>query len=1663
MMSVFSIGSIHAEISWTLSDDGTLTISGTGDIKNNAWEYRSDIKNVVIEYGVTSIGDRAFSSCTSLTSVTIPESVTSIGKEAFAHCWLLPSIVIPNSVTSIEYETFWKCHSLTSITIPNSVTNIEYGAFMECTSLTSITIPNSVTSIGDFAFEKCSSLTSVTIPESVTSLGCGAFQYCTSLTSVTIPESLTAIGGIFFDCYNLASITIPKFVTDIGESTFCRCHSLTSVTCEATTPPSCGSSTFYEVDKSIPVYVPANSVEAYKSAAGWWEFTNILAIGAAENTNTWTLSDDGTLTISGTEMPNYASGDAPWYSRREEIKKIVIKTGITNIGECAFYDCNNFTSITIPNSVTSIGNQAFYNCRNITSITLPNTLKTIGDEAFYNCSKLENISIPASVTSIGNRAFFYADAIQELRIEDGSTILTFGNVGSGIYCQSIYLGRNITYTSDEGIIYPPVKNVTVGPKVTILSNKIFRNGYNVKSFDLSNATGVTSIGENAFDGCSNEALTSIDLTKTKVTSIGKYAFAGCRANVTLPSTLTTIDNQAFANSCFTSITIPNSVTSIGNQAFCNCRNITSITLPNTLKTIGDEAFYNCSKLENISIPASVTSIGNRAFFYADAIQELRIEDGSTILTFGNVGSGIYCQSIYLGRNITYTSDEGIIYPPVKNVTVGPKVTILSNKIFRNGYNVKSFDLSNATGVTSIGENAFDGCSNEALTSIDLTKTKVTSIGKYAFAGCRANVTLPSTLTTIDNQAFANSCLTSITIPNSVTSIGNQAFYNSSITNITLPNTLTTIGDEAFRGCTKLENISIPASVTTIGDRVTWDANAIQEFRIEDGTTTLTCGKISEGGSYGYTCQSFYLGRNVTYTDNQFIHTPVKKVTIGPNVTTIHENMFRDRGVEIFDLNNATSLTTIGDEAFKGCYNMTSITIPKSVVCIGEKAFSGCNGLTSVTCAAYTPPTCDANAFGDVNKSIPLYVPTNSVGAYKVADVWKDFTNMHATVIADETYIVTLDHNRGVGDPEQITVAYNQPMPEDIGLVAPTRTGYVFNGYSVNGIFYYDANLKSVRNFDKKQDCTLLASWKLRTTIVTLNPKCSNNDTLKVTATYGKAMPTGENIVAPTRAGYTFAGYYSSENGKGTQYYNADMTSKRTWNKDVESMTLYAYWKAITIPVTDIALSDATATLWVDEEKALTAIVTPTNASNKAVTWTSLNTAVATISANGLIKAIAKGTATITCKAKDGSGIYKKCTVTVKQPVTSIALSASEATLWVGKSQKLTATVNPTTASKTTVNWYSSDENVATISKYGYITARGRGTCVITCEAADGYGTKTVCDVTVKQQVTSVSFSYETLSVTCGTTKTLTPRIYPSNADIKTLTWKSTDKSVATVTSDGVLKAIALGTTKIICTATDGFKKADTITVEVVPLKITDSKPAIAEGTYGAGCISYTRTLTAGKYAAFCMPYDVNLNDYTEEFSKVFVPMDMTLLKSSGTLMVMFKNVSLTETIPAGQPFVALAAKSGAVAIVNDVKKTFTTLTTPEPTSLDVYNWNGSNGFLTFNPDISVKIGGTYGKLTGLDSEKYYTVSTSGTMSKASSVSPYRIYIYKDDNSSNAKVKEIVFSFDEDEMATGIEELRMTNDELPVEESPIYNLSGQRINKANAQNGIYIKNGKKYAK
>ena len=302
---------------------------------SSPWLIDSEkIKKVVIEDGVTSIGNCFFYWCTSLTSITIPNSVMSIGNYAFYKCKSLTSITIPNSVTSIGDYAF-AYSGLTSITIPNSVASIGNRAFENCPDLTSITvekgntkydsrdncnaiietntnkliagcknttIPNSVTSIGERAFEFCSSLTSITIPNSVTSIGRGAFYDCSSLTSITIPNSVTSIGeSAFCDCFGLTSITIPNSVTSIGERTFedcesltsitipnsvtsigerafCDCFGLTSITFNGSTPPEFGKDVFKYVSNSISVYVPANNIEAYKSALGGLGLSDIKAL-----------------------------------------------------------------------------------------------------------------------------------------------------------------------------------------------------------------------------------------------------------------------------------------------------------------------------------------------------------------------------------------------------------------------------------------------------------------------------------------------------------------------------------------------------------------------------------------------------------------------------------------------------------------------------------------------------------------------------------------------------------------------------------------------------------------------------------------------------------------------------------------------------------------------------------------------------------------------------------------------------------------------------------------------------------------------------------------------------------------------------------------------------------------------------------------------------------------------------------------------------------------------------------------------------------------------------------------------------------------------------------------------------------------------------------------
>lgn len=217
---------------------------------------------------------------TSLSSVTIPHSVTSIGTSAFGGTRVTSvgavgsgaSIEIPPSITSVDM--FSSCSDLTTVEIPSGVTFIS--GFLNCTSLSSVTIPDSVTRIGTIAFQNCDSLSSITIPSSVTLIGDSAFSKCDNLTEITIPDGVTSIGnGTFYSGNSLFEVTIGSGVTSIGDEAFYRCMKLKFMTCKAVTPPTVGYHVFYDVSLAA-LYVPSESVDAYKAADGWSRYKSYI-------------------------------------------------------------------------------------------------------------------------------------------------------------------------------------------------------------------------------------------------------------------------------------------------------------------------------------------------------------------------------------------------------------------------------------------------------------------------------------------------------------------------------------------------------------------------------------------------------------------------------------------------------------------------------------------------------------------------------------------------------------------------------------------------------------------------------------------------------------------------------------------------------------------------------------------------------------------------------------------------------------------------------------------------------------------------------------------------------------------------------------------------------------------------------------------------------------------------------------------------------------------------------------------------------------------------------------------------------------------------------------------------------------------------------------------
>ena len=590
-------------LTWTLDNAGTLTISGTGAMADYTsasdapwYSVSASIQSVVVEEGVTSIGAGAFSSgnfgdyAGTLMYVTIPKSVAQIGERAFGLCCSLQRFTVDadnacyasddsgclfnkDKTTLIQYPAG---NPRTSFTIPDGVTTIGDWAFDDCLSLASVAMPNSVTHIGNCAFAYCGSLTNITLSKSLTTIGYHAFGEC-SITSIRIPDGVTSVGtNLFFCCNELKTVSLPASLTSIGGGTFFNCGALTNV--------------FYGGSKAQWTAVFESENDPVENANIHY---NIIDWGYCNNNVIWMVDADGTLTISGNgSIPlygDYSDGDlnvdtgTPWYRYRDSIKTLVMEEGIILIGLNAFTNCTSLETVYVPTSLTDVYEVAFYKCSAIKDVYYAGTAA--------QWSSIRFAEIDPSMPN-GNEDFLNADRHYY--------IVDWGYCGEEDNVQSV----SWKFTDDGKLI------ISGTGKMQYPWREQPWNQYSDRIEAVVIEEGVTNIWWAAFDGYT--ALKEVSIADS-VSRIEYYTFCEC--------------------SSLESVKIPEGVKSIEMSTFNVCESLKTLALPASLTKVMEFAFSGCTSLADVFYAGSEEQWNRMQ--YIDPYQH------GQYISFGNADENAY--------------------------------------------------------------------------------------------------------------------------------------------------------------------------------------------------------------------------------------------------------------------------------------------------------------------------------------------------------------------------------------------------------------------------------------------------------------------------------------------------------------------------------------------------------------------------------------------------------------------------------------------------------------------------------------------------------------------------------------------------------------------------------------------------------------------------------------------------------------------------------------------------------------------------------------------------------------------------------------------------------------------------------------------------------------
>ena len=992
-----SSGTMEGGVSWELTDDGKLILSGDGtlspeerpeitedmaagivsleigegvggavSIENMGWLiYCKNLEEISVQEGNQEISSQdgvlfnkdktvlIFFPVGKEGSYTVPEGVTELGMGAFIYS-KVSGITLPATLTTIGQQAFAMNTALQSVSIPQGVTEIPAQTFYGCRGLQKVEFPEGLTSIGQYAFLSCVKLSEAELPDSLTSIGSAAFAQ-SGLQSVTIPENVKEIGDqAFLNCTALNKLRLETGqLPQVNARTFSGCTGLQSVEI-AKTVKSLDSSVFAAISSGTDLGNITLSAEPGTEFAFTGENVTVGGVRLLSGF-TYTANESGAL-IQG-EAGGSCGDNVHWTLDAEGTLTITGSGGMNDYSYSNLPPWSNVADlvkkVNVEEGVTSVSAYAFYyRYPNLTSVELADSVTSIGTGSFYLCAGLESIELPEALTSIGGMAFA-GTGLHEVVLPESATSL----------------GASLFSLCDNLV------SVSLPENITEIPSGMFSGSEALASVQIP--AGVTTIGSSAFSGCSG--LTALQLPE-EVKSLGNSCFRDCTSlkSVRIPESVTSLGSYVFSGcSSLSEAELSNGLEAIGQYMFEDCSSLESITLGPKISSVDRYAFRNCKNLKTVVVQmetVSDTSINSYAFSGCSGLEKIVIDagtskeiaytalsnicnsssSGSVTLEFRGPGAFTYSGSNFAGANITLTAGT---YEVDEQGRLSQSGTCSTGLTWTLGFD-GTLTITGPGTMKDFSSSAWNRAPWYNLRSMVkkvVIEDGVENVGDYAFYGC-ANLeeaVFADGFLDIGNYAFWQcAALERLTLPDSITTIGNYAFDDCvSLGEVRLPSGLKTAGRNVFSDCTDLAKVTVPKGVTKLGEYMFQNCTGLKEVTLPES--------LSSVASYAFSgCSS------------------LAELALPEGLSSVASYAFSGCS-SLRELTLPESLSSVASYAFSGCSSLAELTLPEGLSSVGSNAFSGCTALAELTLKSENLSSFSASAFSGCEELNIVYIHTDT--------------------------------------------------------------------------------------------------------------------------------------------------------------------------------------------------------------------------------------------------------------------------------------------------------------------------------------------------------------------------------------------------------------------------------------------------------------------------------------------------------------------------------------------------------------------------------------------------------------------------------------------------------------------------------------------------------------